>query len=154
MATAALVVTAIAAVGGAIQQRKISKAQKKQNKIQNRIAAITRRRNVKRAIAASRIQVAEQQAVGFQLGVAGGTAVEGAVAGRRTDIATAIQQSNIQFTGQEAIADLADRISGFQSVGATFGAIQNIAGSFAGGAGTTGAQSRAAVSEFFGFEGA
>jgi len=150
MAVAAGVITAIAAVAGAVQQRKISKAQKKQNKIQNRVAAIARRRNIRKSIAERRIRTAELQSVGFQLGVGGGTAVQGSVAGVTSDTAGAIGASNLQFTGQQAVADLADRISGFQSTQAAFGAVQSIAGSFSGGTGSEGAQNRAAFSSAFG----
>ena len=132
MATALLVVSAIAAVGSAVQQRKISKAQKRQNRLTNKIAAISRQRDVKRSIAAQRIQVAEQQAIGFQLGVAGGTAVLGAGAGIIGDTATAIGQSNLQFTGQQFIAAQQNRISTAQQAQAGFQAVGSIAGSLAG----------------------
>ena len=151
MATALLVITAVGAVAGAVQQRKISKEQRKQNKIQNRLAAISRQRNVKRAIAERRVRTAEFESAGFQLGVGGGTAVQGAVAGTTSDTASAIGASNQQFTGQQAIASIADRISSLQSTAAAFQAVGSVAGQFAGGAGTTGAQNRAAVSDVFGF---
>ena len=143
MAAAALVITAISAVGSAVQTRKASKAQRKQNKIQNKIAAISRQRNVKRSIAASRIQTAQQQALGFQLGVSGGTAVQGAVQGVRGDVATSIGQSNLQLVGQEFSAGFADDASRAQETGALFGAAGSIAGGFVG---SGGAQNRAALS--------
>lgn len=145
MATAALVITAISAVGGALQQRKISKAQRRQNRLTNKIAAITRQRDVKRSIAASRIQVAQQQALGFQLGVSGGSAVQGATAGVIGDTATAIGQSNLQSVGQEFIAGFQDDISRAQQTQAGFSALGSIASSFVGGAGSAGAQNRAAL---------
>lgn len=148
MATGLLILSAVSAIGGAIQQRKVSKAQRKQNKIQNRIAAISRRRNIRRSIAERRIQTAEIQSVGFQLGVSGGTAVQGAVAGVTTDVAGAIGASNLQFRGQQAVADLANRISGFQQTQQAFGAVGAIAQQFGG---EQGAQSRAAVADLVGF---
>jgi len=131
MATGLAIVAAIGAVAGAVEQRKISKAQRRQNKLTNKIAAITRQRNVKRSIATSRIQVAQQQALGFQLGVSGGTAVEGARAGVISDVASTIGQSNLQFTGQTFISGLQDEISRAQSAQAGFGAVTSIAGSLA-----------------------
>ncbi len=131
MATALAVVAGIGAVFGAVQQRKVSKEQRRQNRISNKIAAISRRRNVKRQIAASRIQVAEQQAAGFQLGVEGGTAVQGAGAGVLSDTASSIGASNLQATGQGFIAQSQNRVSTAQSNQATFGAITSIAGGLA-----------------------
>ncbi len=128
MATALAVVGVISAFAGAREQRKIGRAQRKQNRLTNKIAAITRRRNVKRGIAASRIQVAQQQAAGFQLGVAGGTAVQGAAAGVVSDTASGIGFSNLQFTGQQFQAGFADDISRAQGNQATFGAVTSIAG--------------------------
>ena len=131
MATALLVVSAIGAGASALEQRKISKAQRRQNKLTNKIAAITRQRNVKRSIAASRVQVAQQQAAGFQLGVAGGTAVLGATAGVVSDVASAVGQSNLQFTGQQFISGLQDEISRAQQAQAGFGALSSLSGSLA-----------------------
>ncbi len=131
MATALAVVSVIGSVAGALQQRKISKAQRRQNKLTNKIAAITRQRNIKRSIAASRIQVAQQQAAGFQLGVAGGTAVQGATAGVVSDVASTIGASNLQFTGQTFVSGLSDEISRAQQAQAGFGAVSSIAGGLA-----------------------
>ena len=111
MATGLAIVAAIGAVAGAVEQRKISKAQRRQNKLTNKIAAITRQRSIKRSIASSRITVAQQQAAGFQLGVAGGTAVQGAAAGVVSDVASTIGASNLQFTGQQFISGFQDEIS-------------------------------------------
>jgi|LGOV01.1.fsa_nt_gb hypothetical protein len=128
MATALLVVGAIGAVAGAVEQRKIGKAQRKQNRLTNKIAAITRRRGVKRQIAASRIQVAQQQAVGFQLGVSGGSAVQGASAGVLSDTASTIGASNLQATGQGFIAGFQNDISRAQGNQSIAGAVTSIAG--------------------------
>lgn len=139
-------VTAAAAVGSAVKQRKISKEQKKQNKIQNRMAALARRRNIRKLIAQSRISRANAQSVGFQLGVGGSTAVEGATAGITSDTASSVGASNQQFTGQQAISSITDRISSLQSASAGFQAVGALAGQFTGGAGSQGAQNRAAIS--------
>jgi len=132
MATGLAIVAAIGAVAGAVEQRKISKAQRRQNRLTNKIAAITRQRNIKRSIATSRIQVAQQQALGFQLGVSGGTAVEGARAGVISDVASTIGASNLQFTGATFISGLQDEISRAQQAQAGFGAVTSIAGGLAG----------------------
>ena len=122
------IVGAGAAVAGAVQQRKIGKAQRKQNRISNRIAAIARQRAIRRSIASRRIAVGQAQAAGFNLGVAGGTAVQGAVGGLVQDTASAIGASNLQTAGSGFIASLQDRISGFQQSAASFGAFSNLAG--------------------------
>lgn len=151
MAAVALVVSIVGAVGGIREQRKARQAQKEQAEVANRIAANKRVRDIKRAVALGRIRRGELQAAGFQLGVAGSTSVQGAVGGAQSDLANQIAGSNQQFTGQRAIASLADRIAGFQSRAQTFASVGAIAGQFTGGTGSVGAQNRAAVSNFFGF---
>lgn len=145
MATALAVISVIGAVGGALEQRKISKAQKKQNRLTNKVAAISRRRAVKRNIAASRIQVAQQQAVGFQLGVSGGSAVEGANASVLSDTASGIGASNLDFTSQGFLAGFQNDISNAQQTQANFGAVTSIAGGLA-----SNGQATAALEDFFG----
>lgn len=145
MATGLLVLTAVAGVAGAVQQRKISKAQRRQNRINNRIAAVSRQRNIRRAVAASRIERAQVLSTGFQLGVSGSTAEQGAVGGIQSDIASNVGFSNLQFTGQQALSSLSDRISGFQQRANTFGAVANLAGTFTGAVGSEGSQNRAAL---------
>lgn len=132
MATALAVISVVSAVVGAVKQNKIAKAQRKQNKIANKVAAITRRRGVKRQIAASRVRAAQAQAAGFSLGVGGSTAVQGAVAGVRSDTASTVGFSNLQSAGQGHIADLQNNISLLQQQQATVGAIGSIAGTLAG----------------------
>jgi hypothetical protein len=123
-------VSAVAAVGGAVSARRAGKEQRKQNEIQNRIAATRRVRNIRRSIAQSRIQRGQTEAAGFQFGVSGGTAVQGAVSGITGDLGSAIGAANQQFTGQQAIAASQNRISQFQQQAATFGAISSLAGQF------------------------
>jgi hypothetical protein len=150
MATAALVVTAVFAAASAYSTNKAGKVQRKQNAISNRIAATQRTREVRRSIAARRIQTANTQAQGFQLGVAGGTAVQGATFGLASDSASSIAASNQQFTGQQVLSGLSDKMSRLQSQASTFGAISSLAGMFTGGVGTEGAQNRAAIASLIG----
>lgn len=130
MAEAALIVTAVAGVASIFQQRKAGKEERRQIEIQNRIEATKRVRNIKQAIAAARIRRAEVQAAGFQLGVAGGTAAQGAAAGVTGDLASTIGAANLQFTGQQAIAASQNRVSSLQQSASTFGAISSLAGQF------------------------
>lgn len=145
MATAALVITAVSAVGSAVQQRKAAKAQRRQNRIANKIAATRRQRDIRRAIASRRIAVGQTQAAGFQLGVAGGTAVQGAQFGLTGDVAGSIAASNQQFTGQQVLGDISNRISSLQQSAGTFQSIGRLASLFVGGEGSPGSQNRAAV---------
>ena len=148
MATATIgtvlkVITAVAAVGSAVQARRAGKEQRRQNEIQNRIAATKRVRNIRRTIAEARIRRAQVEAGGFQFGVAGGTAVQGAVSGITGDVGGAIGAANQQFTGQQAIAASQNRVSSLQQSGATFGSVANLAGQF-------NAQNLAAISDLTG----
>jgi hypothetical protein len=146
MATALAIVSVVSGIFGGIKQSKIAKAQKKQNRLTNKIAAITRRRNVKRQIAASRIQVAQQQSAGFELGVSGSTSVAGAVSGIVGDTASSVGASNLQATGQGFIAGLQDNISSLQGQAGLFSTISSIAGGIAGNE-----QSVAGLEDLFGF---
>ena len=152
-AITSIIIAGVAIAGTAIsiqQQRKASKEQRRQNKVSNRIAANKRMRDIRRSIAAQRIRRGEIQAQGFQFGVSGSSAVAGATGGLRSDLASNIGASNQQFTGQQAITSISDRISSLQSSASTFGSIASIAGNFTGGEGSAGAQNRAAVSGVFG----
>lgn len=144
------IIAVVATVFSAVQQRKAAKAQRKQNKVANRIAQNKRMRDIRRQIALQRVRRAEIQAAGFQLGVAGGSAVAGATGGLTSDLGSSIGAANQQFTGQQAITAISDRISRFQQNAATAGAIGSIAGSFAGVPGTEGAQNRAAIESLVG----
>jgi len=131
MATALAVISIVSTVVGAVKQNKIAKAQRKQNKIRNKIASIGRRRNVKKQIAASRVRAAQAQSAGFSLGVGGSTAVAGAVAGVQSDTASSVGFSNLQSTGQGFIASLQNDISVLGQQISTVGAIGSIAGGLA-----------------------
>lgn len=130
MTEAALIVAAVAGVVNIFQQRKAGKEQRRQIEIQNRIEATKRVRNIKQAIAEARIRRAEVEAAGFQLGVSGGTAAQGAAAGVTGDLASTIGAANLQFTGQQAIAASQNRVSSFQQSASTFGSISSLAGMF------------------------
>lgn len=130
MATAALVIGAVSAVSSIVQQRRAGREQRRQNQVQNRIAATRRVRDIRRNIAASRIRRAEVQSAGFEFGVSGGTAVQGAEFGITGDLASSIGASNVQFTGQQAVIASQNRISSLQQSAATFGGIANLAGQF------------------------
>lgn len=145
MATALAVVSLIGTAVGAVQSRKASKRQRRQNKVQNKIAAIQRTRATKRNIAASRIQIAQQQSVGFQLGVGGGTAVQGATQGVLGDTATSLGAANTQFEQQQISANFANSQSRLQSNIATTGAITSITGGLA-----TNPQAVASLEDAFG----
>jgi hypothetical protein len=150
MATAALVVAAVGTVGSIVQQRRASKEQRRQNKVSNKIAANKRARDIRRQIAARRVQVAEAQASGFAFGVEGGTAVQGAVGGLTSDFASSIGAANQQFTGQQALASSQNRVSSLMSSANTFQGVGQLAGMFSGGEGSEGAQNRAAISNLVG----
>ena len=128
MAVALAVVAVGTAIFGAVQQRKASKAQQRQNKVANRIASNKRMRDIRRQIALSRVRRAELESAGFQLGVSGGSSVAGATGALASDTGASIGAANQQLTGQRAITSISDRISGLQSSAATAGAIGGIAG--------------------------
>lgn len=130
MATAALVIGAIGTVSSIVQQRRAGKEQRKQNQIRNRIAATKRVRDIRRNIAAARIRRAEVQSAGFEFGVSGGTAVQGAEFGITGDLAGSIGAANQQLTGQQAIISSQNQVSRLQQSAATFGGIANLAGQF------------------------
>jgi len=150
MASGALILSLVSAVASNRQQVKAGREQRRQNQIQNRIAATKRVRNIRRTIAEARVRRAQTEAAGFQFGVAGGSAVQGAVAGITGDVGGAIGAANQQFTGQQAIAESQNRISQFQQSAATFGAISSLAGQFSG---AQGSQNIAAIQSLTGFGG-
>lgn len=130
MAEAALVLSVISAGAAIVEKRKITKEQKKQNEIKNRITARSRMRDVRRAIAESRIRRAQAQAAGFEFGVSGGSAVAGAEFGITGDVASSIAESQQQFTGEQVLSEGRNRISSLQQSASTFGSISNLASQF------------------------
>ncbi len=141
-------ISAASAVYSGVQQRKVRKAQKKQNRLTNKIAAIGRRRNIKKQIASSRIRIAQAQSMGFNLGVSGGTAVQGAVSGITSDTASSIGFSNLQSVGQGFLADIQDNISDLSSNIGISNAIGGIAGGLANNP-----KAVAGLDDLFGFGG-
>lgn len=127
-------VSTITSIIGIKKQRDVSKEQRKQNSIRNRIAATKRVRDIRKAVATARVRRAEVESAGFQFGVAGGTAVQGATAGVTGDLASVIGASNIQFTGQQVLAESANRISELQQSIATLGAVSQLASELASAA--------------------
>ncbi len=150
MTEIALVVTLLSTAVSVNESRKARKEQKRQGEIRTRIAANKRVRDIKRTIATSRVDRAAAEAAGFQFGVSGGSAVQGASAGIGSDTATSIGASNQQFTGQQAIQASQDRVAGFQGNSSIFGSIASISGQFIGGAGSVGAQNRESFAGIFG----
>lgn len=142
MATALGVISIVLAGVSVVQQRKAAKVQRRQNEVSNRIAANVRMRSVKRSIAAGRVRRGQIQAAGFAQGVAGSSAVAGATGALASDQASAIGASNQQFTGQQVLTGLSNRISSLQSSAATASALGSIAGGFSS------PQTFAAVSAF------
>lgn len=153
MSGLALVITLISTAASVNESRKARKEAVKQTQIRSRIAANKRVRDIKRTIAKSRVDRAAAESAGFQFGVSGGSAVQGATAGLQSDTATAIGASNQQFTGAQAIASSQNKIAGFQGRASTFGSIASLSGSFIGGSDSQGAQNRAAFSDLFDFGG-
>ena len=120
---------------------------RRQVQIQNRIAATKRVRNIRQTIAEARVRRAQAESAGFQFGVSGGTAVQGAVAGITGDVGGEIGAANQQFTGQQAIAESQNRVSSLQQQASTFGSIASLAGMFTGAGGE---QNIAAISDLVG----
>lgn len=132
IATVALVATAGTAIYGAIQNRDANKERKRQAEVANRIEATKRISNIRNAIARGRVQRAEQEAAGFGLGVSGGTAVAGAVAGTQGGVNSAIAASNQQFTGQQAVAAIGNRAQRYSNNAQLASDIGGITSLFAG----------------------
>jgi hypothetical protein len=123
-----MVVGAGAAVMGVIQARKAADAAKKRNEVANRIAASKRARDIRRSVAEARIRRGATESAGFGFGVAGGSAVAGATGAQQSDLGSAVGASNQQFTGQQAVTSITNRISDLNQSIATIGSIGNLAG--------------------------
>jgi hypothetical protein len=142
------VIAAAGAIFGAVEAKKQSAAQQRQNQIKNRIAATQRARSIRQTVARNRIKRAELESSGFKFGVAGGSQVQGATGAAQSDTAGAIGASNQQFTGQQVVSSIQDDISRMNSNIAVAGAVSSIAGGLAGNA-----QFTTASDKFFGFTG-
>lgn len=138
MAEAALVISTVVGVAGAVQQRKSAKksrrAQERAARLQNKQAAIARRRTIRQRLAESRVLRAQTISAGFAAGAPGATAVAGAAGGIQTDVAANIGASGVQFGLEQqrvgAISEANQAISQFNQTGATVQAIQGITSIF------------------------
>lgn len=134
VAAIATVVSAVAGIGSAVvqrkQQKKVAKEQRRQNMLANKQAARDRARNIRQAVAQQRVVTAEAQQAGFQFGVPGSSAVQGAVQGGQTDLAGNIAASNQQFSIQSLIGESQDKIAGIRSQFNPFAATQAIGSIF------------------------
>lgn len=138
MAEAALVISAVVGVAGAVSQRKSAKksrrAQERASRLQNKQAAIARRRSIRQGLAESRILRAQAISSGFAAGAPGASAVAGATGGIQTDVAANIGASGVQFGLEQqrvgALSEANQAISQFNQTGATVSGIQGIAGLF------------------------
>lgn len=128
MAVVLGVIAAAGAIFSAVEAKKQSRAQRRQNEITNRIAATKRARDIRQTVARNRIRAGELQAAGFQFGVAGGSQVAGAVGAGQSDVAGSIGAANQQFTGQQVISSIQDDISRMNANIAVAGAVSQVAG--------------------------
>lgn len=86
-----------ATVYGITQQREAAKEAEKSNKLEVARARMQQARNVRRAIAASRVAQAQGVAGGVQTGTSESSALQGALAGESAQTAGGIGFSNTQF---------------------------------------------------------
>lgn len=93
--SAAATVAAIGTVGSVAQQRKQTKIAEEQNKLQRRAAEAQNIRARQRAARQAQIQRAQVENVAAQTGVAGSSAVQGALGATETQF-----QSNLAFQRQ------------------------------------------------------
>lgn len=132
MAVVLGVIAAVGAIFSAVEARKQSKAQQKQNDVTNRIAATKRARDIRQTVARNRVKRGELEAAGFQFGVAGSSQVAGATGAAQSDAAGAIGASNQQFTGQQVLSDLSNQIAQHGSNIAIGKAVTSVAGGLSG----------------------
>lgn len=122
------VIAAAGAIFSAVEAKKQSRAQRRQNEVQNRIAATKRARDIRQTVARNRIKRGELESAGFQFGVSGSSQVAGATGAAQSDTAGAIGASNQQFTGQQVISNIQNDISRMNSNIAVAGAVSQVAG--------------------------
>tara|TARA_Y100000114_G_scaffold50443_1_gene46037 strand:+ start:1693 stop:2169 length:477 start_codon:yes stop_codon:yes gene_type:complete len=138
MALTASIVAAVSAVGSGVAQ---NRAQKAQNKAQKRAAELERanariqqQREVRKAIAQSRIQRAEILASAEAENSGSNSAVQGAVGALQSDTATAVGSSNVNLasrTGQSrALQRGATKSVQYGTIASGFQAIGSIASSY------------------------
>lgn len=125
VATAATVVTAGAAVGSAINQRKAAKSQEKSNDLQQRIQDVRAARERRKLVSQARINAADIQSAG-----------QGAGAGQSSSVFQGAQQqstqaaSGISFLNQ--VQDLTNQQSVFNQQAASSSSTANIFGAIGG----------------------
>ncbi|AUR81837.1 TMhelix containing protein [Vibrio phage 1.015.O._10N.222.51.E5] len=136
VAAIAGVVGAVAGIAGAVQQRsaakKVAREQKKQNALNNRMQLVSRRRDIRRAIALNRVQQAQVEQGGINAGVQGSSIVSGVTGALTTDLATSVGASNTQTGASQGIANSQARMSDAQvdAQGNVLTDISNFAGNF------------------------
>lgn len=138
MPEAALIISTVVGVTGALQQRSSAKksrrAQEKAARLQNKQAAISRRRTIRQRLAESRVLRARAISSGFAAGAPGASAVAGAVGGIQTDVAANIGASGVQFGLEQqrvgALGEANQAISQANQAGALTQTIQSTASIF------------------------
>lgn len=129
-AIAALAVSAIGTGVSVSQQRKAQRAEEKRDAVGEAQAQLENQRNIRQAIAASRLQQAQVQAAGQASGGTGSSGLAGGLGSAQTQVA-----SNIGFARQTAAANSAiNRQTGLASqalaAGATAQAIGGLPAQF------------------------
>lgn len=130
MATAAYVVAAIAAIGGAREQNIANKEQKKQNRIAAKAAALRNARSRRQDIAKARRLRAQSVAQAESQGVSGGSSAAQAAGSIQTQAA-----ANASFSQQLQQLDqqnfnASQKVSNATGRGRNFEAVDSIARSF------------------------
>ena len=118
-AAAAAVISAVASVGSAVMQyqrgKQIQREQQKQARVANAQEGRRRAAEIARRVAITRAENAQVEQAGYQYGVAGSSAVQGAVGGSMSSLAGQIGLSQQQMGTQQLIAASQNSISGIQS---------------------------------------
>jgi hypothetical protein len=124
--SAAIAATTIGTVGSVVQQRKQTEIAEEQNKLQRRAAEAQNIRARQRAARKAQIQRAQVENVATQTGVAGSSAVQGALGASETQL-----QSNFAFQRQlqdidKRRASLQEDAFSAQRAGQLFGLAQQL----------------------------
>ena len=128
-AAVALTVTAVSAVGGALESRKAGKAQRASMAIQQRQADIQAARSRYAAVRQARIQRGAMQQQASTQGVGGSSGVLGGVAGLQSSLASEVS-TNYQIQGLSQQASAANqRAASAQSNAAIWGAVGGLSSS-------------------------
>ena len=133
MAVTTAVIASVSAVSsgvaGALSASAANKAQRKAGKLERAQAQINQNREIRRAIAAKRLQQAELLQGAEALGTRTNSAVSGAVGSLSTQTAANIGFSNTQFGTQRAQSTIlqsgATRAARFGGVSSLFGGISS-----------------------------